>query len=79
MARAEGSFDGGFEAVELVIRDEREGRAGEAAAVDAHRALAAARSCWQSAMVNAISCFSMYPAGVTFCSSVHDAMPDSLT
>ena len=33
-------FDSNFEAVELVVRDEREGRAGEAAAVDAHSALA---------------------------------------
>ena len=40
MARAKGSFDGGFEAVELLIRDEREGCAGEAAAVNSHGALA---------------------------------------
>ena len=37
----EGSFDGGLEAVELVVRDEREGRAGEAAAVDADSAFTA--------------------------------------
>ena len=34
MSRAEGSFDGGFEAVELLIRDERERRSCETAAMD---------------------------------------------
>ena len=39
MARAEGSFDGDLEAVELLIRDERQCRSCEAAAVDADGSL----------------------------------------
>ena len=38
---SEHSFNASLEAVELVIRDEREGRAGEAAAVDADSTFAA--------------------------------------
>ena len=41
MTLAEGRFDGGFEAVEFVVRDERERRASEAAAVDADSTFAA--------------------------------------
>ena len=41
MSRAEGSFDGGLEAVELLIWDERQCRACEASAVDANSAFAA--------------------------------------
>ena len=39
MSFAKGSLDGGFEAVELVVRDERESRAGEAAVMDTDRSL----------------------------------------
>ena len=40
MPFSEHSFNARLEALKLVIRDEREGCAGEAAAVDAHRSLA---------------------------------------
>ena len=39
MSFAKGAFDAGFEAVELIIRHERERRSCEAAAMDTHRAL----------------------------------------
>ena len=56
-------FNGSLELLKLLIRHEGERRSGEAAAVDADSTFAAEKL---SAMVNAISCFSMHPAGITF-------------
>ena len=66
------SLDGSFEAVELVVRDERERRAGEAAAVDADGTLAAEQLLAKRKRQRHVLVLNVP-------SRVQDAMPDSLT
>ncbi len=64
---------------ESIVRDEREGCTSEAASVDTDGSLAREKLLAQRNCERHVLLLDVHTAGVTFCKSVHDAMPDSLT